>query len=180
MSPSPAASPAAWEYAMMALALMLRPRGSLRGWDSSVCGSEFIWLAANSESYPAPSRGRRLPPAPRSLNKHFRPFREPGPLLVTAIHCRYDPGAMIVEAGYGPLWMAYDDIFRRWCLPPGTRNEPRIGSEKRLLVSGFTCVLVTNGCDKGELPRTSECVRCDIRTSRMVAKIFSEQLFAAV
>jgi hypothetical protein len=78
------------------------------------------------------------------------------------------------------LWMAYDDIFRRWCLPPGTRNEPRSGSEKRLLVSGFTCVLVTNGCDEGELPSTSECVGCNIRTSRMVAKIFSEQLFAAV
>jgi hypothetical protein len=67
---------------------------------------------------------------------------------------------------------------------PPAGNEKRIRewvpSEKRLLVSGFTCVLVTNGCDKGEFPRTSECVGSNIRTSRMVAKVFSDQLFAAV
>jgi hypothetical protein len=51
---------------------------------------------------------------------------------------------------------------------------------KRLLGPGFACVLVANGCDNAELSRASERVGSNIRTSRVVAKIFSEQFFAAV
>jgi hypothetical protein len=55
-----------------------------------------------------------------------------------------------------------------------------VGAFRRLLVPGFAYVLVTNCCGKAEFPRTSECVGSNIRTSRVVAKIFSEQFFATV
>jgi hypothetical protein len=47
-------------------------------------------------------------------------------------------------------------------------------------VQGFAYVLVTNDRGKAEFPRTSERVGSDIRTFRVVAKIFSEQFFATV
>jgi hypothetical protein len=49
-----------------------------------------------------------------------------------------------------------------------------------LLGPGFAHVLVANGCDKTELHRASERVSRNIRTSRLIAKIFSEQFFAAI
>jgi hypothetical protein len=52
--------------------------------------------------------------------------------------------------------------------------------EKRLLGPGFAYVLVANGCDKAELLRASERVSSNIGTPRVIAKIFSEQFFAAV
>ena len=45
---------------------------------------------------------------------------------------------------------------------------------------GFVYMLVTNGCGKAEFPRASERVGRDIRTSRVVAEIFSEQFFATI
>ena len=49
-----------------------------------------------------------------------------------------------------------------------------------MLVPGFVCVLVTNGYGKAEFPRASERVGGNIRTSRVIAQIFSEQFFATV
>ena len=49
-----------------------------------------------------------------------------------------------------------------------------------MLVPGFVYVLVTNGRGKAEFPRASERVGGNIRTSRVIAQIFSEQFFATV
>ncbi len=55
-----------------------------------------------------------------------------------------------------------------------------VGAFRRLSAPGFAYVLVTYGCGKAKFPRTSECVGSNIRTSRVIAKIFSEQFFATV
>jgi hypothetical protein len=51
---------------------------------------------------------------------------------------------------------------------------------KRLLGPGFRCVLVANDSDKAELRHASEHLGSNIRTARVVAKIFSKQFFAPV
>ena len=60
------------------------------------------------------------------------------------------------------------------------RSDPVSWFLWKAVVRAGVCVLVANGCDKAELHRASERVGSNIGTSRVIAKIFSEQFFAAV